>query len=154
MKNFLFVLLLAAVALPSCTQNRAAAVDIPALQQKLNLDPDLAKVRTVFQEHCATLASIPSDQLDAIFAKTRDCGFYAADAALPELEKCLAAQPGGDQYVKAEKMRREYQQYRKEMEQRYPELAELTPADRSALLVPVSEAQAEAALSSYLLSKK
>lgn len=129
--------------LAACQSEPDQTVDLPGLQQSLEKDATVQQFRNISFEGARIMASLTMDELKALHAKTRSCGFYASDAALPELEKCLAGFPKGEDYFNFEKTTRESVVLRKNIEQLYPELMKLDQRTRiRAMLGVPNEKQA------------
>lgn len=109
----------------ACQSESDQIVDLIGLQQTLDKDAIVQQFRSISHEGARIMASFSLDELKALQAKTRSCGFYASDADLPDLEKCLAGFPKGTDYFNFEKATRESVIIRKNIEQQYPELLKL-----------------------------
>lgn len=131
MKHSIFLFLLILLLTPTaCQQEKAAGVDLDALKQTLNADPEFEATVNAFREHTYWLTQINGEELRAIHKKAHSCGFYASDAKIDALAECLKDHPKGDIYVEAQKFSREFEERRLRLEKRYPDLAQLSPIEK------------------------
>lgn len=154
MKKILLFLLLVVVALSSCKKDLPNDIDISFLQKRLDSDPEVIKMRNAFHSHSRVIASYTPEEFRAMQSKVLSCGFYAGDAPMTELEKCLEEVPRGDEFVQGEKSLREYNALKKSVEQRYPELLQIDRNVKLSILVPFNQGEAMKILSDYQSRKK
>lgn len=157
MKNALFFLPLfvLALALVSCNkETKLSATEVEALQARLNADPDVSKARQAFDNHCRVVASFSPEELQAIQAKVKSCGYYYSTATPLELEKCLADHPEKERAIEGRIHLQTYEQTCKELERRYPDLAQMPARQRARMVAQMSDALPEQMLSDYQQKQK
>ena len=137
MKKVIYILLLMALVFgffTSCQKEKTTISDVTSLKKRLDTDPQTERVRELFHQHTRILASFSREELESVFSKTHSCGFYAATATLPDLEKCLEGHPRGSDFLESERFLRDYQKTQQELELRYPELAQMETRQKMSLL--------------------
>ena len=155
MTKVIFLTLVTLVSLVSCSKDtKLSASDLEALQANLNADSEVEKARSCFSQHCRIIASFQPSDLREIQATVESCGFYASTATIPELEKCLAGSPFKEQFVQGEVFLREYEKAFKSVEKRFPELLQLSPRQRAAMIVQIGDELPKAILSDHQAKQK
>ncbi|MEQ1746747.1 MAG: hypothetical protein ABMA02_15045 [Saprospiraceae bacterium] len=151
----LLALSIGLMPLTSCNKDtRMSSSEQESLQTRLNADPEVKKLNTAFANHCRLIASFSPEELAALQASVKSCGFYTSTATIPELEKCLADNPLKETYVQAEKYSREYETALKAVEKRFPELSQFSVRERVLMISQTRGDNSSQILSDYQSRKK
>lgn len=157
MKKLLFVLPLLAltITLISCSkETKLSAEEITKLQTRLDADPETAKARQAFDNHCRVIASFSPEELREIQEKVKSCGYYYSTAAPADLEKCLAGHPAKDRAISGRTYLQEYETTCKSLERRYTELTQVPARQKALMIAQMGDDLPEHILSDYQQKQK
>lgn len=152
MKKLMFLLFAAFLAFNACKQESDAGIDLKVLEQSMNADPEVAKMRTLFFSHTRLLAAIPD--LKSVNDQLHSCGLYGSTASSEELDRCLSEHPLKEQYMEFQAESLAYDNQMKVVKQRFPEFERLSPEQRAQLILVDLDKHAEEVLSDYLSKSK
>ena len=73
-QSFLLSLVFLALVITACQQEKAAGVDLEALKQTLNADPEFESTANAFREHTYRLTQINGEELKVIHKMAHNTG--------------------------------------------------------------------------------